>query len=65
MHGQKDCILLKNNITNLVGPHAGSAAQLLVSDDVNVHDDKLFQLSWVAEAVEGVSPVCVSVHLSN
>lgn len=53
------------NISNLVGPHAGSDAQLLVSDDVNVHDNKLLQLSRVAEAVEWVAPVCVSIHLSN
>lgn len=53
------------NITNLVGPHAGSNTQLLVSDDVNVHDNKLLQLSPVAEAVEWVAPVCVSIHLSN
>lgn len=55
----------KTNITNLVGPHAGSDTQLLVSNDVDVHDNELYQLSRVAEAVEWVAPVCVSIHLSN
>lgn len=49
----------------LVGPHAGSSAQLLISDDVDVHDYELLQLTWVEEAAEGVTPVCVPVHLSN
>lgn len=48
-----------------VGPHASSSTQLLVSDDVSVHDYELLQLAWVEETVEGVSPVCVPVHLGN
>lgn len=54
----------KNN-TNLVGSHARSNTQLLVSDDVDVHDDELLHLSRVTEAVERVPPVRVSIHLSN
>lgn len=50
---------------HLIGSHAGSGTQLLVSDDVGVHHDELLQLPRVAEAVEGVSPVRVPVHLSN
>lgn len=53
------------NIANLVGPHAGSNTQLLVSDDIDVHDNELLQLSRAAEAVEWVAPVRVSIHLSD
>lgn len=50
---------------HLIGPHACSSPQLLVSDDVNVHDDEFLHLSGVTETAERVAPVCVSVHFSN
>lgn len=49
----------------LVGPHASSSTQLLVSDDVDVHNDELLQLPRATETVEGVTPVCVPIHLRN
>lgn len=51
--------------THPIGPHARSSTQLLVPDDVDVHNNKLLQLPRVTQTVEWVTPVCVSVHLSN
>ena len=58
-------VLQQQTHAHLIGPHAGSSTQLLVSDDVSVHNDELLQLPWVTETVEGVTPVCVPIHLSN
>lgn len=49
----------------LVGPRASPSTQLLVSDDVNVHNNELFQLPWITETAEGVVPVRVPIHLGN
>lgn len=49
----------------LIGPYACSRPQLLVPDDVSIHDDELLQLPWANEAVEGVAPVCAPIHLSD
>lgn len=51
--------------THPTGPHARSGTQLLVPDDVDVHNNKLLQLPRVTQTVEWVTPVSVSVHLSN
>lgn len=64
-HHNAICSATTHKRTYLIGPYASSSTQLLVSDNVNVHNNELLQLPWVTETAEGVTPVCVPIHLSN
>ena len=48
-----------------IGPQPCSCSQPLVLNDVDIHNDKLLQLSGTIEAVERVAPKSVGIYFCD